>query len=334
MGFTVRKSLKIAPGVRMSFSKSGIGMSAGVKGYRVSKGADGRVRRTASIPGTGIRHTATSGGGRASSSSASRAPVAPPAPTPRKPGLMAPKGEKLLYKAVQTQDIDAIEGVGQDHPDFALASAALAGVMRLASGTEDALSRQLLAWVFDTGKDPATDPFISKYVSARFTLDVAKGAAVELGLDRSAIGLALAELHQDAGDVDAAVSVVEQLDPTTFAALSLAELYGELGRHTDVVGLTDGLSNEDDATALLLVFRGVALREQGYLEAAREAFKEALKSKKRVAVVRHRALLERARTYEVEGKRSMARKDLERIMAEDSTYEGLSAALSAIATDE
>lgn len=332
MGFTVRKSLKIAPGVRMNFSKSGIGMSAGVKGYRVSKGADGRVRRTASIPGTGIRHTSTSGRGSAQSSSARRAPMAAPPRTPTKPGLMAPKGEKALYKAIQAQDVAAIEAAGKEHPDFRLAAGALAGVMNLASGA-DARSLELLAWVFGTGKDPAADPFIAKYVTARFTLEVAEGATAELGLDRSAIGLALAELYQDAGNLDAAVTVVEQLDPTTFAALSLAELYSDLGRHADVVGLTEGLSNDDDVTALLLVFRGVALREQGYPEAAREAFKEALKSKKREAVVRHRALLERSRTYEAEGKRAMARKDLERIMAEDSTYEGLSAALAAIAED-
>jgi hypothetical protein len=56
--------------------------------------------------------------------------------------------------------------------------------------------------------------------------------------------------------------------------------------------------------------------------------KEALKSKKRAPVVRHRALLERARCYGAEGKRAMARKDLEWIMAEDSTYEGLAAALA------
>lgn len=40
-------------------------------------------------------------------------------------------------------------------------------------------------------------------------------------------------------------------------------------------------------------------------------------------MIRHRALLERARTYLAENKRAMARKDLERIMAEDSNYEGL-----------
>jgi tetratricopeptide (TPR) repeat protein len=71
------------------------------------------------------------------------------------------------------------------------------------------------------------------------------------------------------------------------------------------------------------VFRGIAFREQGFYEAAREAFKEALRSKKRDPVVRHRALLERAKGYLSEGRQGLARKDLEQILAEDSGYEGL-----------
>ncbi len=44
--------------------------------------------------------------------------------------------------------------------------------------------------------------------------------------------------------------------------------------------------------------------------------------------MRHRAWFERARCYEAEGKRAMARKDLESILAEDSTYQGLTEELA------
>lgn len=327
MGFRMSKSIKLAPGVRMTFSKSGIGASAGVKGYRVTKRADGRVQRTASIPGTGISHSSVSGS-RQSTRSRS-APPPPPAPRPAKPGMFAPKGEKELYRAVQAKDVAAMERVILERPEFALSAGTVAGVLKL-SAADDAGALELLSAVFATGRDPANDPFMVKYVSANLTLKVAPGAAAELGLDRSAVGLALAELHQGAGDLAAAIEVVEQLEPTTFAALSLAELYSEAERHDEVVALTEGVTNDDDPTALLCVFRGVALREQGFLDAAREAFKEALKSKKRAPVIRHRALLERARTYEMDGKRGMARKDLERIMAEDSTYDGLAEALESL----
>ena len=330
MGFRMHKSIKLAPGVRMSFSKSGIGYSAGVKGYRVSKRADGRVVRTASLPGTGISHQ-KSIGGRSSSRAGQRVGAAapPPAPTPVKPGLLAPKGEKLLYKALQKQDVASMEVVAEEHPSHALAASTVAGALMLSTG-QQRRAQELFEWVFATGRDPADDPFITKYVTSYLSLEVAPGAVAELTLDRSAVGLVLAEMYQEKGDANRAADIVEQLEPTTFAALSLSELYAELGRFDDVVAMTNGIRNDDDATALLCVFRGVALRESGYLDAARESFKEALKSKKRAPVIRHRALIERARCYEAEGKTALARKDLERILAEDATYDGLAESLAAL----
>ncbi|MDA1636510.1 DUF2614 family zinc ribbon-containing protein [Bacillus cereus] len=55
MGFIFRKSIKVAPGVRLNVSKRGIGVSAGVKGARISTGPSG-TRVTTSIPGTGISY--------------------------------------------------------------------------------------------------------------------------------------------------------------------------------------------------------------------------------------------------------------------------------------
>lgn len=58
MGFSYRKSFKAGP-FRVTASKSGISYSAGVKGFRVTKRANGRVRTTVSAPGTGLRYTTT-----------------------------------------------------------------------------------------------------------------------------------------------------------------------------------------------------------------------------------------------------------------------------------
>lgn len=71
MGFSYRKSVKMGP-IRVTASKSGISYSAGVKGARVTKRADGKVQTTLSAPGTGLRYTATSG------SKAKRAASTPP----------------------------------------------------------------------------------------------------------------------------------------------------------------------------------------------------------------------------------------------------------------
>jgi len=63
MGVRFRKSIKAGP-VRVNLSKSGVGYSVGGKGFRVAKKANGGVRTTASIPGTGISYVSDSGGGR------------------------------------------------------------------------------------------------------------------------------------------------------------------------------------------------------------------------------------------------------------------------------
>lgn len=52
MGFRYRKSINLGGGFRINISKSGIGYSWGVKGYRITKTAKGTTRRTSSIPGT------------------------------------------------------------------------------------------------------------------------------------------------------------------------------------------------------------------------------------------------------------------------------------------
>jgi hypothetical protein len=52
------------------------------------------------------------------------------------------------------------------------------------------------------------------------------------------------------------------------AAVSLADPYAAAGRYDDVIDLTEGLKNGDDASALLLTYRGMALRQRGFHDGA------------------------------------------------------------------
>jgi tetratricopeptide (TPR) repeat protein len=304
--------MKVAPGVRLTLSKTGVGMSVGAGGLRYTAHSSGRrtVSARTGIPGVYYQQ------------SVRRATAAPPAPVPRKkPGLFAPKREKELYEAVQAQDPHAIAQVGAEHPELRLASSALAGLMLVDADPRQA--EHLLGDAFATGEDPAEDPFIAGYLATRLRLSVATGVTAELPVGRDAVGLALAELKQREGDLDGAIDVVEQLEPTTYAAVSLAELYAHAGRWEDVVELTEGVQNEDDSGALLCVLRGEAFREQGFYDAAHEVLKTALRSRSRAPEIRHLALSERARNFLAQGKKAQARKDLERILAEDSAYDGV-----------
>lgn len=236
-------------------------------------------------------------------------------------------GEGALHKAVTQNKFEDLQQLAKTYPDVAPIALAMVGLFALSNGD---LSRagQALADSWASGVVIEEHPFVRKYMDGTVTLGVADGVSASLPLSRDAVGLALAELHQAAGQIDHAITVVEGLDPSVIAAVSLSELYVLAGRFDDVVDLTNGITNYDDPSALLLTFRGIALREQGHHTAAREAFKEALKSKSRDAAIRHRALLERAASYTAEGKAAMARKDLERVLAEDANYPGVREALA------
>ena len=76
MGLYFRKSVNLGGGLRLNFSKSGIGLSGGVKGARISKGPRGTYMNL-SIPGTGIGYRTKIGGSNSSyrsTSSSSRYP--------------------------------------------------------------------------------------------------------------------------------------------------------------------------------------------------------------------------------------------------------------------
>lgn len=73
MGFRFRKSINLGGGVKLNFSKSGIGISAGVPGFRVTKRADGKTQTTVGIPGTGISYTTSSKAKKKTSKSSSSA---------------------------------------------------------------------------------------------------------------------------------------------------------------------------------------------------------------------------------------------------------------------
>lgn len=59
MGLRFRKSVKIAPGVKVNFNKKSVGVSVGTKGAHVSVNSSGRKTTSVGIPGTGLSYVTT-----------------------------------------------------------------------------------------------------------------------------------------------------------------------------------------------------------------------------------------------------------------------------------
>ena len=350
MTFRFRKSIQIIPGLRMNISPRGVGYSVGGKGFRVTRGANGRVTRTVSLPGTGMSdvrtiHPATRSTGNTSRPSARAAlPPAPRPVIPPHPALFAPGWEKHLFKALTDADAGRdpagaeFSAVGRDsaaeHPDVRVLAAALDGLHQFAdhAPTAQARARDLLGWVITQGVDLKTHPFVTQYLTERtWPVEIAAGIVAHLSIGHDVLLLAAAELHQAAGDLGAAIWAVEQADPTPPVALSLVELYSEADRHQDVVDLTSQVTNLDDSTALLLTLRARSFAALGHHDAARTALTEALRFRAgRSAEVRHRSLVERAELNLKINHRAAARNDLETVLAEDSQYPGVAELLAGL----
>lgn len=60
MGLRFRKSVKIAPGVRVNVGKKSTSVSVGGKGFRHTVSSSGRKTTTVGVPGTGLSYVSSS----------------------------------------------------------------------------------------------------------------------------------------------------------------------------------------------------------------------------------------------------------------------------------
>jgi tetratricopeptide (TPR) repeat protein len=168
---------------------------------------------------------------------------------------------------------------------------------------------------------------MTKYgVAGDMEVGVTAAVSVRVPMSNLAVALILAEAYQRTDQRQSAIELLESLGAEAppgehVFALSLADLYFEADQWDDLIRVTEGITaNEDDASLNILAFRAYALNERGMTEAALAVTKECLRSKKRSPSLLHFARSIRGRAYENAGKASMARKEFEKIYAEDAGF--------------
>ena len=349
MAFRLNKSFGVIPGVKFRLNKRSVGLTFGKGPFHYTVNSRGRRTASAGIPGTGMYYQKASGGvpytrSRSGSSPSARAaaanntfeevaaPIASGAPADmfatalqrKKPGLFASGAEKRLHKALLSSDVAAVNELANSEPRVSLAAHTFAALM-IADDSAEA-SRECEAHIVAalTLGLPETDPFISKYAaSVACSLGVTPQLSVSLPLSRVLLVLLYIENLQEQKRFDDAAKYLESEPVNPYVTLSKAELFVSMERWDDIITLTTGIENTDDFSALMLAYRGIAFREQGFFDAAREAFADALRSKKRSVEIRHLSLFARAQASIDQNRHAAARKDLEKILNEDPDYPGL-----------
>lgn len=332
MAFRARKSFKIAPGVRLTASKSGLSASVGPRGLTHSVGPGGR-RTNVGLPGTGLGYSHKHGKGQAGR----RVEAAPPPPAARDPlalslldKLFKPADEKAFVRSLQSfrdeNPATAVEHLSladQQHADVAYLRAFGALMQKDAEAAIPALEQAI-------GLDGLGSKLAAYGFAGAFKVPVTDELTIEAGPDEASIRFLLVELYQGSdspSDARRHADALVALDPDRPAAvISFAELIldDEAPAQEDlhhVAELCASQENDDAVSTILFLYRARALAALGMDDAAIEVLTAAGRRKKdRSASLLNQIAYDRAVLLERTGKKARARKEFEKVYAADPSF--------------
>lgn len=355
MSVRFRRSIGLGKGVRLNVNKGSLGMSFGVRGARYSVNTSGRTTRSVGIPGTGLYSVSSSGGGRGRAQTraapnrgyAQVPPAAMTTITPElaerfipKPSFLASGPEKRFREGVvaylqqnwetaahlfeQTVQADS-RNVSDDY--FLGASYTR---MKQYGGAAACFERVVAS---DIG---LPDALMQRYVpgTLEMQLPITERITVSVGFDSIGATLVLAELYQELGRREEAIGLAQRLLdvlPDDALRLSLADLLYDDDDFQGLVELTQGVENRDDVTLATLHLRAKALANEGLVAPAAELLSACL----RRTAGRDPELLKeirynRAEAYELLGDVKRAKADWSKLVAEDAFYRDARARLGAM----
>jgi|FLYN01.1.fsa_nt_gi tetratricopeptide (TPR) repeat protein len=335
-GFLFRKSYQVLPGVRINVSKSGLSLSLGPKGARVTTGPRG-THLHLDLPGAGIYYRKRLDAPEEQKDGNHQA-TQDEAP---KVGLL----NRLTTPADELELVDALRALHEGQEDQAYQHARNA--VHLADGAFLAgflaFKREQYAEAaayFSRAlerKDGLGKAFEKYEVDMGVELPITEDVGAHIQPNENGVLLALAEAYQRDGKAELAIETLLRLhqnDPDDLIVrLSLAELFdqrypnGEQAQR-QIVQLAENVHNESPIHAALMLYRARALRKLGLLEGAQDTITKALRRKKGYPNDLLLALrYERALIYEALGKVKEARKEFQKVYAEAPSYEDVAAKL-------
>ena len=329
MGFRLQRSIRLGKFIRLNVSKSGVGVSAGVRGLRISKGPRG-THFSIGLPGTGLsyrkqlssksRKKESQPRARTSAQAAPRAATLPELP---EPGFLAPGREKELFKGLEYYRAgridEALEHFLEAAPEEAGAALLAAAILIKKEGREFEAS-QLLEGVVQSDDEFPTELMHKYLADADLEIDITPNVTAKVPIDGLAATLLLVELYQSERRVREAIALLEEVEELAgepVLTLSLCELYASRELWDNIIERAKHTEPEDDVTLETLVFYGRAMQEKGMHEAAITVFTKALRRKKdRSPMLLNEARYWRAISYQEQGKNQQANTEFQKLYAE------------------
>jgi tetratricopeptide (TPR) repeat protein len=293
------------------------------------------------LPGTGTYLQQSSGGGSHGKSPQQAVETVDPAQLIPKPGRLASVAERAYHRGLVsylggevTAALESFEWVIATDPSAASASL-FAGVAANSIGDAPRAIKHLESVVGSANALP--DRYQAKFLPTSLSLTLAVritdsiSAAPAFG--ELAAALALAELYQNAGRLDEAIGLLQQLDdslPDPLVRLSLCDLLYTDADYEAVIETSAGVTNESDVEVETMHLRGAAFLATGQPTAAVETFTAALgKTSNREARLLNAVRYDRAIVLDQLGEPTRAREDFERVYAADPAFEDVKDRLEA-----
>jgi tetratricopeptide (TPR) repeat protein len=335
MSFRFWRRIRIAPGVTLNLSKSSASLSLGPRGAKYTISPHGN-RVTAGLPGTGLFYTVRDGSGKGSG-------AADLVTSPHRLNLgffrrlvTAPQ-ERLFIDGIKAMNAgDSVLALSLFEQCAQIADAAwMAGMLCLQADQLDRAQAHFLAALVDVRQLGAVS---SKYgINARAQLPVTTEVDVHVGTDEKSTRLVLAEIAQTQGLHQKALQHLEQLllmdpdDPVVQVAFAELVLDAPQDRALldRVVRSTAAVGNETPVHTAVHYYRAKALAALGMPVAAIDVLTLAnRRHKDRSASLMQQIRYDRAMLYEQVGRRADARREFERLYAQNPDFEDVAQRVS------
>jgi tetratricopeptide (TPR) repeat protein len=309
-----------------------------MRGANVTLGRQG-VRKTVGIPGTGLFYTEVGNPGRSRRRSSTTRRAEPPPPPEPEHKLDLGFFERLFTPKAERSFVDGCKAyvAGQTKKAFHelrkathLADGAfLAGFLALDARQLDE-AEKFLKW--SEAKHRTLGKHFNKYgLNVELALPITEFVIAHVRPCRRGVLLGLAEIYQAQDHVKESLDCLKKLrredGEDVVVNLSVAELICEAAP-TDkrlakqIVELAGDVKNESSVHAGLMLYKARALRTLELPTAARDVLTAACrKTRNRDEDLLRSIRYERACVYEDLGRKSRARREFEKIYAEDPGFE-------------
>ena len=342
-----RRSIKLGSGVKLNLNKRSVGLTVGGRGAHYTVNSRGQRTTTVGIPGSGSatpaahRRANPLRGLQARAQAVNRLEprAAIPAPSAH-PGVFARHYERAFYlgttKLAAGEDKAALaafrDADTSDDKHRAISPALFAGVLAFQLGDHEAAVPYLERVTNSALSLP--DNLMHKYApSLHLSVEVNR-ISLPVPMGSVAAAMLLAECYCETGRLQEAIGLAQKLhehSPSSSGMLLfLCSMYLRAEDWDEIVHATAGISNEDDITLMLRLWQAQGMEKQGLPDTALEAYRDALKSKKRDEKLLKEARYLRAKLYIQLGKRAMAKRDLGRLYGEDPDFEDVRTLLASL----